>query len=354
MSTYRVLVVGMGKRGKNHAAHFHANPRFKVVGICDVDPAKLDGLAAGLDNPATGDNAAEMAAALEPDVFCFCTLPHIRSEMVKIGVECGAKLIAFEKPVALTSQEGQKVKALLAGSPAKVVVSHQHRYGPHYRAVKETVAGGKIGSVHTVYGISQGWAAHMLSHLIDYTMWFNNYAAPAWVLAQAAGGHKFSDMHASPDYIAGFVQYANGVRGIYECGGGAPDVPEVERWWSKCRMGASGPGGFAEVYTGNGWKAVTQHGVLQGEGSMAYDQDMPGYIQDMAAWLDDGIVHPCCLEHAYAGFEAMMAMYRSAARGGQIALPLADSADELAELKNSVPATPLLVTLEASRKEFGL
>jgi predicted dehydrogenase len=274
--------------------------------------------------------------------------------MIRIGVECGAKLIAFEKPVALTTQEGGTVKALLAKSTAKVVVSHQHRYGAHYRAVKDTVAGGKIGRVHTVYGVSQGWAAHMLSHLIDYTMWYNDYAKPIWVLAQAAGTRKFSDVHASPDYIAGFAQFENGVRGIYECGGGAPDVPEVERWWGKCKMGAMGTGGFAEVYTGNGWKAVTAEGVLQGGGAMAYDLDMPGYIQDMALWLDDDIVHPCCFDHAYAGFEVMMAMYRSAARGGQVALPLEGSADELAELRDAMPDVPLRVTLEESKREFGV
>ena len=38
---YRVLVAGMGKRGVHHAAAFHANPRFQVVGLSDVDPAKL-------------------------------------------------------------------------------------------------------------------------------------------------------------------------------------------------------------------------------------------------------------------------------------------------------------------------
>ncbi len=75
--------------------------------------------------------------SVKPDVFCFCTLPNLRSEMIRIGVESGAKLIAFEKPVALTGGEGLKVKELLAGSPAKAVVSHQHRYGKHYQEVKE-------------------------------------------------------------------------------------------------------------------------------------------------------------------------------------------------------------------------
>jgi predicted dehydrogenase len=353
MGKHRVLVVGVGKRGKHHATHFHANPSFQVVGLCDVNPGRAAEAAPAVGSPQTGTDAAAMARELKPDVFCFATPPQVRSEMIRIGVECGARLIAFEKPVALTSGEGQKIKDLLSRSPAKVVVSHQHRYGKHYQAVKDTIAAGRIGKVHTVYGIAHGWAAHMLSHLIDYSMWYDDYAKPTWVMAQAAGRHKLSDVHASPDYVGGFVQFENGVRGIYECGGGAPDVPEVQRWWGKNRIGAAGTEGYAEVYTGNGWKAVTRDGILGGDGAMAYDQDMPGYIQDMADWLDRGKVHPCCFENAYRGFEVMMGMLRSAARGGQVTLPLADGADELAELNKAVSSAPLQVTLEESRKEYS-
>lgn len=353
MNKYRVLVVGMGKRGKHHATYFHANDNFEVVGICDIDKSKLIEPASALGNPQIGTDASVMAEELKPDIFCFCTLPNIRSEMVEIGVKCGAKLIAFEKPVALTSEEGFKVKDLLSKTQIKAVISHQHRYGKHYQAVKDVIASGKIGKVHTVYGIAHGWAAHMLSHLIDYTMWYNDYVKPKWVMAQAAGKHKFSDFHASPDYIGGFVQFDNVVRGIYECGGGAPDVPEVERWWGKNRIGAVGTEGYAEVYTGNGWKAVTKNGILKGEGVMNYDLDMPGYIQDIADWLNKGKVHPCCFANAYTGFEIMMAMYRSAAKGGQITLPLTSPENELEELKKAIPDTKLQVTLEESKKEYN-
>ncbi|MCX6877301.1 MAG: Gfo/Idh/MocA family oxidoreductase [Verrucomicrobia bacterium] len=353
MAKFKVMVVGMGKRGKSHACHFHANENFEVVGICDIDEAKCAEVAPGLGDPKTGTEAARMADELKPEVFCFCTLPHIRAEMIQIGVACGARLIAFEKPVALTSDEGLRIKQMLSTSEAKVMVSHQHRYGRHYQAVKEVIASGKIGRVHTVYGSAHGWAAHMLSHLIDYSMWFNDYARAEWVMAQAAGKHKLADLHASPDYIAGFVQFENGVRGIYECGGGAPDVPAVERWWGKNKMGAIGTEGYAEVYTGNGWKAVTRDGLLAGEGTMNYDTDMPGYIHDMAEWLKHGKASDCSFANAYAGFEIMLGMFRSAALGGQVAMPLELGENELDLLRNRMSDGKLLVTLDASKQEFA-
>ena len=59
-------------------------------------------------------------------------------------------------------------------------------------------------------------------------------------MAQAAGRGKLADNHPSPDYITGIIQFAGGLRGQIECGAGAPDVPEVDYWWRKNRVGAQG------------------------------------------------------------------------------------------------------------------
>jgi predicted dehydrogenase len=311
----------MGKRGMHHATTFKANPRFQVVGICDIDAARLETAAAKLGNPKTGTDAAALAKEIKPDVFCFCTLPNLRLPLIQLGVECGAKLIAFEKPVAMTSAEGLQIKQAL----------------------------------HTVYGTATGWAAHMLSHLIDYTCWFNDYTDAEWVMAQAAGRGKLADLHTSPDYISGVVHFKNGVRGIYDCGAGAPDVPEVPYWWRKCRIGAQGSEGFAEVMTGGGWRAVTKtSGYQTGEGGMNYDYDMPPYVQQMADWLEDAKkVHPCAFANAYKGFEVMSGFYRSVAEGGQVALPLTTGADEIALLKEKVSNKKVILTLAESAKEYG-
>src|SRR6266853_3255800 len=135
MNQYTVVIIGMGKRGVHHATAFHANPRFKVAGICDIDRARLEAAAPKIGNPKISTDATALANELKPDLFCFCTLPHLRLDFVKMGVECGARLIAFEKPVAMSSAEGLKIKETLDNSGAKAVVSHQHRYGEHYKAV---------------------------------------------------------------------------------------------------------------------------------------------------------------------------------------------------------------------------
>jgi predicted dehydrogenase len=349
---YRVLVVGMGKRGVHHASAFHANPRFSVVGVADVDPGRLKDTER-FGSPATSTDPAGLARELKPDVFCFCTPPLMRYDLVRVGVECGAGLIAFEKPVAMSSAEAMRIRDLLAGSRSKAVVSHQHRYGEHYRMTASIIESGALGRVHTVYATASGWMLHMASHLIDYMRWFNGGAEAQWVMAQAAGRGKLTDLHSSPDYIAGFIQFANGVRGVLECGGGAPDVPEVDYWWRKCRIGAQGTDGFAEVLTGGGWRSVTSAGASSGPGSMSYEHDMPPYVQDMAEWLDGAKVHPCNFDSAYKGHEIMMALVRSAMLGGQVALPLSSGMDELALVKEKLSDATLLLSADSNAKEYG-
>jgi predicted dehydrogenase len=350
---YRVVVIGMGKRGVHHATAFAANPRFELAGVASRDEKRLEAAGTKLGAIPRSTDARQLAKQVKPDVFCFCTPPNVRKPLIDLGIESGARLIAFEKPVAMTSEEGLSIKQALDKSGVKAVVSHQHRYGDHYQKVKSIIASGAIGKVHTVYGTATGWAAHMLSHLVDYTSWFNGYEPAEWVMGQAAGRGKLNDSHASPDYVAGVAHFRNGVRGVYDCGAGAPDVPEVPYWWRKCRIGALGSEGYAEVHTGSGWRAVTKDGVQAGPGGMDYDHDMAPYVQEMVDWLDDDRKpHPLRFERAYHGLEIVSGLYRSVIDGGQIALPLTSGMDEIAGLKAKVPDRKVLMTLAESAKEY--
>src|SRR5439155_19392859 len=123
-----------------------------------------------------------LAQSIRPDVFCFTTPPQVRLELVRLGIECGAKLIAFEKPIALSMNEALEIRRAVRAAGVKTVVSHQHRYGDHYRKVKEIISSGGIGSLHTVYAHSVGWMLHLMTHLIDYMRWYNDNDKAEWVM----------------------------------------------------------------------------------------------------------------------------------------------------------------------------
>ncbi len=349
---YTVLVVGVGKRGKQHAICFHKNLFFKIIGLCDIDIDKCKDVEDLLENPQIGVDPKKMIFNLKPDIICLCTPPKIRLEVIKDGLENEVKLIAMEKPIALTSDVGLEIYSLISKSNAKAVVSHQHRYSPHYQKVKELIQNCFIGEIQVIYCITQGWAAHMLSHLIDYSMWYIDYVKPEWVMAQASGKSKLEDSHASPDYISSFVQFKNGVRCIYECGGGSPDVPEIARWWGKSKILFMGNRGYIELFSEKGWKAYNQEGFLSGFGSTNYEHDTSKYIDHIALWLNNNLIHECNFMNAFIGFEIMIAMYRSIITGGQIIFPIQSGIDEIDMLSEKLKNTNLLATLYESKKIY--
>jgi predicted dehydrogenase len=354
---YKVMVVGVGKRGKHHAAAFKNNRRFELAGIADSSLEQLAQASVELGIKNTSVQPLALAKEIHPDVFCFCTPPDIRLELIRMGIASGAKLIAYEKPMALSMNEAIEIRKAVNAAGVKTVVSHQHRYDQHYQKIKEIVESGNLGRIQTIHAHASGWFLHLFTHLVEYMRWYNGYARAEWVMAQAAGRGKLEDRHPSPDYIAGFIQFANGVRGIIECGAGAPDVPEVDYWWRKNKIGVYGTEGFAEVLTGGGWRAVTrsQLGVISGPGCMKYETEMPPYVEDMVRWLDDDKqVHPCNGESAYEGFEITMAVLRSVVQRGQVQLPLGAGEPEIEALRTVLPEQPVLVSSDVHRKEYNV
>ena len=339
LKTYTVAIYGTGKRGKVHAETFHKDERFRVVAISGRNQEKLDAAAALAGNPEKYVDAAQMLRETKPDVFCFCTPPSVRLEMVRLGVEHGSKLIAYEKPMATSFNEAAEITDLCRKAGVKSVVSHQLKYGSHFQKVKEIISSGALGRIHTVYGHTLGWLLQMGTHVADYVRYFNQEAEAEWVFGQVAGREKLTDSHPSPDYALGEIQFANGVRGLVEIGNLAPDVPEVEYFWHKVRIGAQGTEGFAEALIGGGWRAVTRDsgGPISGPGCWNAQLDQPPYIRDIALWLDDPArVHPSNGESAFKGFEIVMAICRSAIERRKITLPLEPGEREMDRLARTL------------------
>lgn len=332
---YTVAIYGAGKRGKVHAETFCKDGRFDVVAICGRNPEKLDAAAQLARNPPKYTDVAKMLRETKPDIFCFCTPPSVRLSMVRQGVEAGAKLIAYEKPMATSFTEATEIMELCRKAGVKTVVSHQIKYGAHFQKVKEIISSGALGRIHTVYGTTLGWLLQMGTHVVDYCRYFIDEAEAEWVFGQVHGREKLTDSHPSPDHAAGIIQFKNGVRGVVEIGSLAPDVPEVEYFWHKVRVGCQGTEGFAEALVGGGWRAVTRNsgGPVSGPGCWNAQHDQPPYIRDIATWLDDPArVHPCNGESAFKGFEILMAICRSAIERRPIKLPLEPAEPEIEQL----------------------
>lgn len=341
MHKYSVVLAGCGPRGQQHAKAFLKNSdRFNLVALCDKDSEKLQSLSSTLNIPKMYTNAEEMLSGEKPDVFCFATLPQVRFEMVELGVKHGVKAISYEKPMATSLAEAQRIRELCRKAGVKTIVSHQHKYGSHWQKVKELVDSGEIGKIHTIHATAKGWLLQYGTHLIDYMMFLNGGYRGLWVVGHVHGRGKLSDSHPSPDYAMGQIEFENGVRGIIECGTLAPDQPGKNEFWLNAGATVYGSRGYAQVIVGSGWQAVTRSssGLICGPGGFNVAKDQSPYIKDLADWLDNPIkIHPCNGEVTYHGFQILMGICLSSLEKRKINLPLKTSEPILERLRRELP-----------------
>jgi len=338
MKKYSVAVLGGGPRGLDHAKAFLKNSdRFELVAFCDKDEERLGQISSLCDSAATYTDADKMLSEVTPDVFCFATLPDVRFALVELGVKYGVKAIAYEKPMATSLEEAYRIHQICEEAGVKTIVSHQHKYGDHWRKVKEIANSGDIGEVHTIHATAKGWLLQYATHLLDYMMFLNNGHRAKWVVGHVHGKDKLTDTHPSPDYAIGQFEFENGVRGIVECGTLAPDQPGDNPFWWDAGATVYGSEGYAQVIVGNGWRASTKSssGLITGPGRFCEAHDQPPYISDLADWLDDPAkVHPCNGQTSYHGFQIAMGICLSSLEQRQVPLPV------------EVPETPVMDRLK--------
>jgi len=242
--------------------------------------------------------------------------------------------------MATSLVEARRIRDVSREAGVKTIVSHQHKYGSHWRKVKGLIDSGEIGEIHTIHATAKGWLLQYGTHLIDYVMFLNGGHRGLWVVGHVHGKEKLSDSHPSPDYAMGQIEFENGVRGIVECGTLAPDQPGENTFWMNAGVTVFGSEGYAQVMVGSGWRAVTKSssGLVWGSGGFDVAKDQPLYIRDLADWLDDPTeMHPCNGEITYHGFELVMGICLSSLEKRSIRVPVRADEPILERLRRELP-----------------
>jgi predicted dehydrogenase len=321
-----------------HAQAMFANAeRFTLVAVCDLDPARLTPFATQFNISRTYTDAETMLSTERPDVLCFATLPAVRLPLVELGVKHGVKAIAFEKPMALSLAEARQIVTLCTTAGVKMIVCHQLKYGAHWQKAWEMVCSGAIGAVQMLHASARPSMLRVGTHLVDAMLWFNGGQPGLWVMGQAHGTAAYAEDHPCPDHLMGVIQFANGVRGVLECGTLAPHVMPEDDFWLDAAVTVYGTHGHVRVCLGSGWQALTATaGGQLLSGPPDFTPQEPRWYRDLADWLDDPQrLHPCNGETSYHGFELLMGMCLSSLQRRQVAVPI-----------TPIPSAPELVSLE--------
>lgn len=159
-----------------YAAALSDRPEIDLVAAAERDPKRLAAFRDRYSVQALYTDAKEMLRQEKPEIVAISTNTKGRSDLTCYAVECGAKGVVTEKPMAYTLEEADRmVKACVeAGVPLCCgAISTSH---PSFSTAKDLMTSGAIGEVLSIEAESdknlsqhQNW-----SYFVDST--------PAWVI----------------------------------------------------------------------------------------------------------------------------------------------------------------------------
>ena len=352
MKKHTVAQVGCGGRGKVHLDSWLRNPdRFEVIALCELDETKMKAAVAERDiSPAQYADAEKMLADTRPDVFCFSTKPDVRLSLVELAAKYSVKGLAFEKPMATSLAEAERITRLCRDHGIKAIVSHQQKYLTSLQKVKELVDAGDIGEVMNITADCQAWLTQLGTHYMDYVLWANGGSRAKWVVGHVHGKELLADSHPSPNVTTGSMAFENGVRAVVTFGKLAASHMTTEKFWLDNRLTVYGAYGYVWGDTNGRWGAFTRRSggeVIGGEGDGWGVQErtrlQPLFAADLADWLDDDArPHPCNVEISYHGYEILEGLCISALDHRRVDLPLDTSqcVDIFARMRKELPDCP--------------
>ncbi len=126
MKKLRVAVVGVGHLGRFHAQKYKMIPEVDLVAVCDLDQAQGSRVAEELGVPLISDYK-ELFGKVDAVTIAANTRAHfqIGKDFLEHGVH-----IHVEKPMTVTSKEGEQLCEIAEKKNLKLQVGHVERFNP--------------------------------------------------------------------------------------------------------------------------------------------------------------------------------------------------------------------------------
>jgi predicted dehydrogenase len=140
-----VAVIGCGIGRLHIAEGYAAHPdKFRVLAICDLDPARLASIGDEFGIPLRFTDYAEVLAHPDIDIVDICTPPGLHVPQSIAALDAGKQVIC-EKPLAGSLADVDRLIAADAAAKTKVMPIFQYRWGEGFDKARAIVAAGLAG-----------------------------------------------------------------------------------------------------------------------------------------------------------------------------------------------------------------
>ncbi len=141
----KVAVAGAGYISQFHLAGWKDLPQVEVVAVCDPVVEKARGRAEQFGVPRVYADFSEMLERERPDAVDIATSVGTHAPLTRIAADRGVHVMV-QKPMTPTVGEGEALVRDVDGR-IRVMVHENFRFRPHYVAVRDWLAAGRIGEI---------------------------------------------------------------------------------------------------------------------------------------------------------------------------------------------------------------
>ena len=140
--TIRVACVGAGYFSRFHLESWARMQDVTVVGVCDrnIDAARKTGAPAFADLHGMLDETA-------PDVLDIVLPPAAHADSIRTALAAGIRWIVCQKPFCQDLDEARAMAEAAEAEDATLIVHENFRFQPWYRAMRDHIASGALGTV---------------------------------------------------------------------------------------------------------------------------------------------------------------------------------------------------------------
>ena len=118
----------------------------ELVAVMEVNLELAEKIRAKYNAKRAYDNVDDLLNDPEVEAV-YIASPVVYHKEQAIKADRAKKHILIEKPVALTSAEGEEVAAICKEEGVKIAVGLMMRYHPYHQKMKEIIASGKLGNI---------------------------------------------------------------------------------------------------------------------------------------------------------------------------------------------------------------
>lgn len=223
----RAAVVGLGI-GRHHFDAYDAHPQVELAALCDANPERLSSFLERSPGTRGYADLDEMLRWEHLDLVSICTPDWMHADMGIAALQAGAHVVST-KPLTTTIEDAQRFLQAADATGRYLMVAHERRFHPRYRAIKRILDEGSLGTIFYAeidyftnkerqftntpwYKSAEHPRAPILgtgSHAVDLLRYFVGEVEEAWGAANHLAWPEFPD----DDCMIGVFKLAGGAIG---------------------------------------------------------------------------------------------------------------------------------------------